>query len=56
LASTSPSRQSIWTTATSTFTPPLSPGQAGEIDRVCATFPEFIDDDFVAAHLDDWLA
>jgi dihydrodipicolinate synthase/N-acetylneuraminate lyase len=34
----------------------LSPGQAQEIDRVCAAYPELIDDDFVAAHLDDWLA
>jgi len=33
----------------------LSPGQLGEIDRVCAAYPELSDDDFVAAHLDEWL-
>jgi len=34
----------------------LSPGQADEIDRVCRAYPELVDDDFVAAHLDEWLA
>jgi dihydrodipicolinate synthase/N-acetylneuraminate lyase len=34
----------------------LSPGQAQEIDRVCAAYPELVDDDFVAEHLDAWLA
>jgi hypothetical protein len=34
----------------------LSPGQAEEIDRVCAAYPELVDDDFVAEHLDAWLA
>lgn len=34
----------------------LSPGQMAEIDRVCAAYPELTDDDFVAAHLDEWLA
>jgi len=33
----------------------LSPGQAEEIDRVCASYPHLADDDFVAAHLDEWL-
>jgi len=33
----------------------LSPGQAAEIDRVCAAYPELTDDDFVAEHLDEWL-
>ncbi len=33
----------------------LSPGQAAEIDRVCAAYPELNDDDFVAEHLDRWL-
>ena len=33
----------------------LSPGQAREIDRVCAAYPHLADDDFVAAHRDDWL-
>lgn len=34
----------------------LSPGQREEIDRVCRVYPELRDDDFVHAHLDDWLA
>jgi hypothetical protein len=34
----------------------LSPGQAEEIDRVRATWPELNDDAFVAANLDRWLA
>ena len=34
----------------------LSPGQAEEIDRVCAAYPELADDAFVAANLDRWLA
>ncbi len=34
----------------------LSPGQAAEIDRVLAAYPELVDDDFVAANLDAWLA
>ena len=33
----------------------LSPGQAEEIDRVCAAYPHLNDDEFVAAHLEDWL-
>ncbi|MGW0480544.1 dihydrodipicolinate synthase family protein [Nonomuraea sp. NPDC003214] len=33
----------------------LSPGQAEEIARVRAAYPWLVDDDFVAAHLDDWL-
>jgi hypothetical protein len=33
----------------------LSPGQAGEIDRVCALYPDLTDDDFVASHRDEWL-
>jgi hypothetical protein len=33
----------------------LSPGQAEEIDRVCRDYPHLNDDDFVAAHLDEWL-
>lgn len=33
----------------------LSPGQAAEIDRVTAAYPELTDDDFVATHLDEWL-
>lgn len=33
----------------------LSPGQAAEIDRVYRAYPEQNDDDFVAAHLDEWL-
>ena len=33
----------------------LSPGQAEEIDRVCRAYPHLNDDEFVAAHLDEWL-
>jgi hypothetical protein len=34
----------------------LSPGQAAEIDRVYAAYPELNDDAFVAAHLERWLS
>jgi hypothetical protein len=34
----------------------LSPGQAAEIDRVCAAYPELSDDAFVREHLARWLA
>jgi dihydrodipicolinate synthase/N-acetylneuraminate lyase len=34
----------------------LSPGQAAEIDRVTAAHPELVDDAFVAANRDRWLA
>jgi hypothetical protein len=33
----------------------LSPGQAEELDRVCAAYPELVDDAFVAANRDRWL-
>jgi dihydrodipicolinate synthase/N-acetylneuraminate lyase len=33
----------------------LSPGQAREIDRVCATYPHLRDDEFVQRHLDEWM-
>ena len=33
----------------------LSPGQAAELDRVCAAYPELVDDSFVAQHRDAWL-
>jgi dihydrodipicolinate synthase/N-acetylneuraminate lyase len=33
----------------------LSPGQLGEIDRVCAAYPHLADDEFVRANLDRWL-
>jgi dihydrodipicolinate synthase/N-acetylneuraminate lyase len=33
----------------------LSPGQLEQIDRVCAAYPHLSDNDFVAAHLDEWL-
>lgn len=33
----------------------LSPGQMEEIDRVLAAYPHLNDDDFVRAHLDEWL-
>jgi len=34
----------------------LSPGQSEEIDRVSKAYPQLTDDEFVAEHLDDWLA
>ncbi len=34
----------------------LSPGQLEDIDRVCASYPELQDDEFVQANLDRWLA
>lgn len=34
----------------------LSPGQAEEISRVCATYPHLTDDAFVAEHRDKWLS
>ncbi len=34
----------------------LSPGQAAELDRVSKAYPWLVDDDFVATHLDRWLA
>jgi dihydrodipicolinate synthase/N-acetylneuraminate lyase len=33
----------------------LSPGQAEEIDRVCKLYHHLQDDEFVHAHLDEWL-
>lgn len=33
----------------------LSPGQMAEIDRLYACYPHLTDDEFVAAHLDEWL-
>lgn len=33
----------------------LSPGQAEELDRVIAAYPDLTDDEFVAQHRDDWL-
>lgn len=34
----------------------LSPGQAEELTRVCHAWPGLLDDEFVAAHRDEWLA
>ena len=34
----------------------LSPGQAEELTRVCAAYPELTDDAFVARHLNRWLS
>ncbi len=34
----------------------LSPGQAAELDRVTAAYPDLTDDAFVATHLDQWLS
>jgi dihydrodipicolinate synthase/N-acetylneuraminate lyase len=33
----------------------LSPGQNAEIDRVCHSYPELRDDEFVQEHIDEWL-
>ena len=33
----------------------LSPGQEDQIDRVCRLYPSLQDDNFVRAHLDEWL-
>ena len=33
----------------------LSAGQAEELDRICAAYPQWTDDAFVAEHLDTWL-
>lgn len=33
----------------------LGPGQMAEIDRVCRAYPHLRDDEFVAAHRDQWL-
>ena len=33
----------------------LSPGQAAELDRVTAAYPDLVDDAFVAKHRDAWL-
>ena len=33
----------------------LSPGQAEEITRVTSAYPHLVDDEFVRAHLDEWL-
>ncbi|MGB7344738.1 MAG: dihydrodipicolinate synthase family protein [Pirellulaceae bacterium] len=34
----------------------LSPGQAEQIDRICAAYPHLTDDEFVKAGLAEWLA
>ena len=34
----------------------LSRGQHEEIDRVCRAYPQLMEDDFIAAHLDAWLS
>jgi len=34
----------------------LSPGQAEELDRVCAAYPHLVDDQFVAENRDRWLS
>lgn len=33
----------------------LGAGQAEEIDRVCKAYPRLADDEFIAAHLEEWL-
>ncbi len=32
----------------------LSPGQAEELDRVCRSYPQLTDDDFIKEHLESW--
>ena len=32
----------------------LSPGQAGELDRVCRSYPHLIDDDFIRSRIQEW--
>lgn len=34
----------------------LSPGQLAEIDRVWRLYPELRDDEFISAHIDEWLS
>ncbi len=34
----------------------LSEGQAAELDRVCRSYPHLTDDQFIAEHIDEWLA
>jgi dihydrodipicolinate synthase/N-acetylneuraminate lyase len=34
----------------------FGPGQREEIDRVCSAYPHLADDEFVAAHRDEWLS
>ena len=34
----------------------LSPGQLGEIDRVCRAYPHLADDEFIRQNLDRWLS
>ncbi len=34
----------------------LSDGQAEEVDRVCAAYPQWTDDEFVREHLHEWLS
>ncbi len=34
----------------------LSAGQAAEIERVCRAYPHLADDEFVAAHLEEWMS
>ena len=33
----------------------MSPGQREEIDRVYRSYPHLSDDEFIAAHLSEWL-
>jgi dihydrodipicolinate synthase/N-acetylneuraminate lyase len=46
----------VQTTACLSENEQLSPGQAGEIDRIYRSYPHLTDDDFVRANLDNWLS
>jgi hypothetical protein len=34
----------------------LSPGQAEELDRVTAAYPDLVDDQFIQENVDRWLS
>ena len=48
-------RQGLLASARTLTMEQLSPGQAEEIDRVCRAWPHLMDDEFVRAHLEEWL-
>jgi hypothetical protein len=48
-------RQGLVASARTLGAEALSPGQAAEIDRVCAAYPHLLDDEFVADQRERWL-